>query len=186
MKQAFMAEPASHPDKSFHHASAVVIGEAGILIFGPSGAGKSQLALALIAATRSAGLFGSLIGDDRISLARKGGRVIARGHPLILGKIEKRGVGILDIPFLSTAVVRFAVQLGKFEHNPLPRLPDELQTLLVEGVALPLIQLRQDAAETNLVARILTDPRLRSQLEPIDHNDFGSSRPKIMKRDRFS
>lgn len=176
MNQTFMAEPASHPEKTFHHASAVVIGEAGILIFGPSGAGKSQLALALIAAARSAGLFARLIGDDRISLTGMGGRVIARGHPLIPGKIEKRGVGILEIPFLSAAVVRFVVQLGKSEHNPLPRLPDEPHTLLVEGVALPFIELRQDAAETGLAARVLTDPRLRSQLEPI------GSRFRILNR----
>jgi len=170
MNQTFMAEPASHPEKSFHHASAVVIGGAGILILGPSGAGKSQLALALIVAAQSAGLFARLIGDDRISLARRGGRVIARGHPLILGKIEKRGVGILDIPFLSAAVIRFVVRLGESEPNPLPRLPDDPLTLLIEGVALPFMELRQDAAETGLVARVLTDPRLRSQLEPIAPN----------------
>ena len=45
------------------HASAVAIGEAGILIRGPSGAGKSSLALALIALAQLQGRFARLIAD---------------------------------------------------------------------------------------------------------------------------
>ncbi len=32
------------PQSAFHHASCVVVGEAGVLIRGPSGSGKSTLA----------------------------------------------------------------------------------------------------------------------------------------------
>ena len=76
-------QPAVDVGKSYLHASVVVIGEAGVLISGPSGSGKSSLALALIAAAEGAGFFARLVGDDRIAIACKGTRLIARGHPLI-------------------------------------------------------------------------------------------------------
>ena len=48
------------------HATAVIHGDSGVLILGPSGSGKSALALALIARASDAGLFGALVGDDRV------------------------------------------------------------------------------------------------------------------------
>lgn len=93
------------------HASAVAVREAGILIRGPSGSGKSRLALALITAARNAGAFSRLIGDDRLRLETCHGRLIARGHPEILGRIEQRGVGILRLPFIAAAVVRLVADL---------------------------------------------------------------------------
>ncbi len=89
--------PAANAEKSQLHASAVVIAEAGVLICGPSGAGKSSLAFALITAAEDAGLFARLVGDDRIGIESRGGRLIAHGHPMILGKIERRGQGIFEI-----------------------------------------------------------------------------------------
>ncbi|MGO9674999.1 MAG: HPr kinase/phosphorylase [Methylocella sp.] len=93
------------------HASAVAIGEAGVLIRGASGSGKSRLALALIAGAHGAGAFARLVGDDRIRLERCSGRLIARGHPLILGRIEQRGAGILRTPFIAAAVLRLLVDI---------------------------------------------------------------------------
>ena len=159
--------PANPEEQTFCHASAVVIGEAGLLIFGPSGAGKSQLALALIAAAETAGLFARLIGDDRVSLKAIAGRVIVRGHPLILGKVERRGTGILELPFLSATVVRLAVRLVEPNEGPSARFPNEPQYLQIEGVRLPSIELRQDAAPNHLAALVLSDPRLRRLLKAI-------------------
>jgi HPr kinase/phosphorylase len=159
------AQPSANVQKSYLHASAVAIGEAGVLILGPSGAGKSSLALALIAAAESAGLFTRLIGDDRISIECRSARLIARGHPLILGKIERRGQGIFEMPFLTAAVVRLVIGLGSEKDAPPPRLPDETQAHVVLGGAkLPFVQLRQDAAATDLAVAVLADPRLRGKL----------------------
>ena len=55
------------------HASALVVGEAGVLIRGPSGSGKSSLALALLALADNRRSFVRLIGDDRYRSARKQG-----------------------------------------------------------------------------------------------------------------
>ncbi len=151
---------AASADQSDLHATAVVVGEAGIIITGPSGAGKSKLALALIAAAEGAGTFARLVGDDRIGIERKGARLIARGHPAILGKIERRGHGINEIPFLAAAVVRLVVSL-RGEGQPPPRLPDEADAhVVLAGMRLPFANLRQDAAACDLAAAVLADPRL--------------------------
>ncbi|MEJ0096144.1 MAG: aldolase [Methylocella sp.] len=142
------------------HASAVVIEEAGILIRGASGSGKSSLALALIAAAESAGSFARLVGDDRIGLESRGGRLIARGHPLILGRIEQRGQGILPTPFVAAAIVRLVVDLVPPDRTP-PRCPEpEEDRLLLAGVSLPLLILRQSGATCDLAASTLRRLRL--------------------------
>ncbi|MGH6852031.1 MAG: HPr kinase/phosphorylase [Methylocella sp.] len=156
--------PAANAEKSHLHASAVVLGEAGVLIRGPSGAGKSSLAFALIAAAEGAGLFARLVGDDRIGIEPRGGRLIAHGHPLILGKIERRGHGIFEIPFLPAAVVRLVIGLGP-ENEALPRYPEhDDDHIEFAGITLPFLAVRQDAAAAGLALAVLADFRFRRKL----------------------
>jgi HPr kinase/phosphorylase len=156
--------PATNAEIPYLHASAVVIGEAGVLIRGRSGAGKSSLAFALIRATKSGGSFARLIGDDRIGVELRGGRLIARGHPVILGKIERRGQGIIEVPFLGAAVVRLVIDLVDAKEAP-PRHPEPGHDhVILAGVRLPFLPLRQDAAVCDLVVAVLADPRLGGQL----------------------
>jgi HPr kinase/phosphorylase len=155
---------AANAEKSDLHASAVVVGEAGVLIRGPSGAGKSSLAFALIAAAEDAGLFARLVGDDRVGIGSRGGRLIAYGHPMILGKIERRGQGIFEIPFLPAAVVRLVIELaGGSEAPPRYRTPDH-DHIELAGITLPLLAVRQDVAPDGLALAVLADLRLRRKL----------------------
>ncbi len=78
------------------HATAVVYGESGVLILGPSGSGKSALALALLARARDIGVFGALVGDDRVWARAVEGRLVASGSPKLAGLIERRAVGLVD------------------------------------------------------------------------------------------
>lgn len=155
--------PAAIAEKSNLHASAVVIGEAGVLIRGPSGAGKSSLAFALITAAENTGFFARLVGDDRIGIECRSGRLIAYGHSKILGKIERRGQGIIEMPFLPAAVVRLVIGLaGKDEA--LPRYPEpDHDHIELAGVTLPFFPVRQDAAAGGLALALLADPRLRQK-----------------------
>lgn len=156
------------------HASAVAIGEAGVLIRGPSGSGKSALALALIAGARGAGAFARLVGDDRIALRSVNRRLIARGHPLILGQIEQRGGGILRLPFLAAVVVRLVVDLVAADaaaHDLEPardeagwRTPDwdfgGLGDVELGGLRLPVFRARAKASSADLAAAVLWRFRL--------------------------
>jgi HPr kinase/phosphorylase len=155
--------PAANAEKSQLHASAVVIAEAGVLIRGPSGAGKSSLAFALITAAEDAGLFARLVGDDRIGIESRGGRLIAYGHPMILGKIERRGQGIFEIPFLPAAVVRLVIGFGGEDELPRYPKPDH-DHIELAGVTLPFFRVRQDAAAAGLALAVLADPRVRRKL----------------------
>ena len=93
------------------HANAIVVEGAGILIRGPSKAGKSTLSVALIHAAQARGLNAALVGDDRIFLEEKDGRLIARGHPAIRGQLHVRGFGIIDMPSADSAPVVLVIDL---------------------------------------------------------------------------
>jgi serine kinase of HPr protein (carbohydrate metabolism regulator) len=125
-------EPAANPGP-YIHATAVAIGEAGILIRGPSGAGKSRLALELVAEARRRGLFGRLVGDDRVTIAAHGGRLVAIGHPAIAGQIESRGEGILNLSYERAVVIRLVIDLGE---DAAARLPPARATTSLHGLAL--------------------------------------------------
>ncbi|MGA7385214.1 MAG: aldolase [Methylocella sp.] len=157
-------DPAANAEKFYLHASAVVIEEAGVLLRGPSGAGKSSLAFALIAAAEDASLFARLVGDDRIGIESRGGRLIAYGHPMIPGKIERRGQGIFEIPFLPAAVVRLVIELAGQDEAPRRYPKPDHDHIELAGVTLPYLHVRQDAARAGLALAVLADPRLRRKL----------------------
>jgi HPr kinase/phosphorylase len=94
------------------HASAVVLRETGVLLRGDSGAGKSAMSLELIAEACGKGEFASLVGDDRIALENRNGRLIARPHSAIKGSIEVRGAGIISLAFEPSEVIRGVVDLS--------------------------------------------------------------------------
>jgi len=87
------------------HASCVAIGDAAVLIEGPSGTGKSDLALRLI--DRGA----RLVSDDYTLLVRRDGMLIARPAANLAGKIEVRGIGIVEMPHVSDIIVRLIVAI---------------------------------------------------------------------------
>lgn len=138
------------------HATALVLGERGILIRGPSGAGKSRLARLLIAEAGRRRCFGRLVGDDRVALERRHGRVLVRGHPDVAGLLECRHEGVITVPFEAVCVVGRVLDLSP---EPLDRLPDdgESRTELL-GVVLP--RLRLPAGLHGVDCGLLLDSRL--------------------------
>ena len=101
-----------------------------MLIAGPSAAGKSDLAIRLI--DRGA----LLVSDDYTLLCADGGQLLAAPPPTIEGKIELRGVGIVERPFLAEAPIVLLVDLGGLPE----RLP-ECGTREIAGLAIPAISL---------------------------------------------
>lgn len=140
------------PDPHFVHASAVMVGEAAVLIRGASGSGKSQLALALIALGAGRGIFTRLIGDDRVGLEVAGNRLLVSGHPATAGMIEERGTGIISQNIALSGVIRLCVDLVEVA----PRLPQEAETSVeLEGLSMPRLAIRTDVSPQEAARRVL-------------------------------
>ena len=112
----------------------MLVGARALLIRGPAGSGKSSLALALIRAAET-GAFARLVGDDRVHVEARHGRLIVRPADALEGLIEIRGLGIRRLPFEPIAAVGLVVDLGATDAERLP--PPATATTEVAGIPLP-------------------------------------------------
>jgi serine kinase of HPr protein (carbohydrate metabolism regulator) len=116
------------------HATAVLVGAKAVLIRGEPGSGKSRLALRLLEAAGRELPFVRLVGDDRLYLENRAGRLVVRPPQELVGLLEIRGTGIVRVPFEAAAVVGLVIELGQ----PADRMPAaESRKAVLEGVALP-------------------------------------------------
>lgn len=111
------------------HASTVALAGRAVLISGPSGSGKSDLALRLF----DRGF--TLISDDQTIVRKVNGRLLASAPPNIRGKLEIRGIGIVEMETATDIPIALFVELT----NQIQRLPDDSRERLVLGVGVPLI-----------------------------------------------
>lgn len=135
------------------HATCVVLdgasGPCGVLLRGPSGAGKSDLALRLIDQGAR------LVADDRcdLSLDRAAPsarpRVMARAPAVLAGRMEARGLGIVEAPRAAEAPVVLIVDLVR--GAAIERLPEPAHEDLL-GVSLPCMAL--DPFEVSAPAKL--------------------------------
>lgn len=112
------------------HASSVAIGGRAVLIGGRPGMGKSDLSLRLI--DRGA----RLVSDDYTIVRRVEGAARATAPATILGKIELRGVGIVELDAVQDVPVALFVDL---DERP-ERQPEPGETRLIAGVAVPVLR----------------------------------------------
>lgn len=113
------------------HASCVAIDGRAVLIEGRSGSGKSDLALRLI--DRGA----RLVSDDYTVLIRERDRLLAQPPATIAGRIEVRGIGIVEMVHSERVPVALVVTLA----DQVERLPEERDVRKIAGIALHEIAL---------------------------------------------
>ena len=118
------------------HASTVAIDGRAVLISVPSGSGKSDLALRLL----DRGFV--LVSDDQTIVKKDGDRLVATAPPTIAGKLEVRGIGIVDMPTAGDVPVALLVELT----SDIQRIPDDGQERPILGVPIPLVSIDAMAA----------------------------------------
>lgn len=119
------------PSSEMLHASTVAIDGQAILITGISGSGKSDLALRLI--DRGA----TLVSDDYTLVVRSDAALLASAPATIRGKLEVRGIGLVECESLDVARAALLVRLG----GVIERLPTGEDHEVIAGVRLPAISI---------------------------------------------
>ena len=125
------------------HATTIDIDGSGVLLSGPSGSGKSDLALRLIDGGAR------LVADDRTDLALADGHLVASAPREIAGRMEVRGLGVLEKDAVPQTVLTLVVELVDPEN--VERVPKEATTTLL-GIDVPVVRLH--ASEASAAAKV--------------------------------
>jgi HPr kinase/phosphorylase len=139
------------------HATAVSIKDQGVILCGPSGSGKSDLALRLI--DRGA----ILISDDQVRIDTANGMPLLCQAPNIAGKIEVRGVGIINMPVLDAIPLLMVVALDR----DVERLPDGWPVETINGYHIPLLPLAPYAASAPIKVELALASLVENAILPV-------------------
>ena len=77
------------------------------------------------------------MSDDQTIVKRDGDRLLATAPPTIVGKMEVRGIGIVEMERSSDVPVALWVELT----SDIQRIPDDSRERPILGVGLPLISI---------------------------------------------
>ncbi len=126
------------------HGTCVALGGRCALLRGAPGSGKSDLALRFISLFGSARggdqAAASLVADDQVLLKRVGDVVRARAPKAIAGRMEVRGIGIVDVAHETASSLVLIVDL--VAAGEAPRLPPApLPCEDVQGVDICVLKL---------------------------------------------
>jgi serine kinase of HPr protein (carbohydrate metabolism regulator) len=147
-------------EEALIHGTCLAIGEAGVLLLGKPGSGKSDLALRLIDG-EGKGLTGimrlaSLVADDQVVVRRAGEGLRATAPQALRGKLEIRGLGIVELAARPDVMLRLAVRLTPAaEIERLPDLPRSRMEIL--GLAIPLVLIDPESASAPARIRAALD-----------------------------
>jgi serine kinase of HPr protein (carbohydrate metabolism regulator) len=131
-----------NPQAQTVHANSVALDGRAVLISGPSGSGKSDLTLRLLDRGWT------LVSDDQTVVRREGDRLLASAPETIAGKLEVRGVGIVEMDRVNDVPVALLAELSR----DIERLPEDGRQRQLLGIAVPLVSI--DAMTASAPAKL--------------------------------
>lgn len=129
------------------HATLIALNGKGVLLTGKSGSGKSDLALKLIADKGA-----MLVADDVVVVEKKYGKIYGKAPQNISGKMEIRGIGIVEYPYLDSAEIVLEISLVD-DITKIERLPEK-RTDCILGLEIEQIDLyaKENSAPEKVLA----------------------------------
>ncbi len=122
------------------HGTCVALGRRGALLRGKPGSGKSDLALRFLALAGDGALKPALVADDQVFVQADPNRLLASPPSTIAGKIEVRGLGIVEVPYLGQAELVLVCDL--VNDKDVPRMPPEpWERTEIAGRPVPVLKL---------------------------------------------
>jgi HPr kinase/phosphorylase len=124
------------------HGTCVALGRSAALIRGPSGSGKSDLALRfLFLARRGPAALEppTLVADDQVRVRREGARLLVEAPETLRGKLEVRGLGIVEMKSAVDAELVLVADL--VAPGEVERMPDADAKVCLLGVDVAAIRL---------------------------------------------
>jgi serine kinase of HPr protein (carbohydrate metabolism regulator) len=91
----------------------------------------------------------TLVSDDQTIVRRDGERLIASAPAPIAGKLEVRGIGIIEVESVEDVPIALLVELT----SDIQRLPDDSRERPLLGVPLPLVSI--DAATASAASKVV-------------------------------
>lgn len=106
------------------HGTCVALGDYAALLRGDSGSGKSDLALRFLELPADGVFRPQFVADDQVFVEQNAkGALIVSPPEAIAGKLEVRGLGIIEMPVLAEA--RLVLVCDLVAPEEVPRMPPE-------------------------------------------------------------
>jgi serine kinase of HPr protein (carbohydrate metabolism regulator) len=95
-----------------------------------------------------------LVADDQVILTKKPGALVATAPAALRGRLEVRGIGILEVA--ATAQCEIVLVADLVRKGPMVRLPDPWPVVHILDFEVPLMRLLpfEDSAPLKLVAAL--------------------------------
>jgi HPr kinase/phosphorylase len=135
------------------HGTCVAFGPYAAILRGASGTGKSDLAFRFLALPAEAMDAPMLVADDQVFVEARSDSLLASAPPTIAGKLEVRGLGIIELPYVRHAELVLAVDL--VAPQDVPRMPPEpWEQTMIAGNSVPCIALAPFEASAPLKLKL--------------------------------
>jgi serine kinase of HPr protein (carbohydrate metabolism regulator) len=90
----------------------------------------------------------TLVSDDQTIVKKAGDRLIATAPPTISGKLEIRGIGIVELDCVADVPIALIVELT----TDITRMPDDSRERTILGVPVPLVSI--DAMTASAASKV--------------------------------